>query len=200
MVTLVSEAIKQRIVAGDWAIHSGPFSRDTLKVPSSLVTRERKPLASGENPADLLRLLPSLPWGTKDIAIVMGGLDEDNPAIAKDMRRYGYGNVDSVFLSLAAVKTILVTAVMDENDSDDGEDDEDDIEDEEDDADEGGDDDSDEEEEEDEDGDRAKLDLQDSWILTGQGGPLWDDLDLSSHLITFARQHFGPLCFGETIV
>jgi len=201
---LVQEAITARIVAGPWRVHRRRLERREIVDPRRITAGDGSPALAGDDPRDLIALLPELARAPHDLCILFEGLDASNRAIAADMRRFAYGDCAVAFLSLRTATSIEVTHVIGEDEEIDFDDDDDEVGG----ADEGDDEDDDEEEDDDteddvddqadagEELDDDQLSVRDLAVFI-DNGPEFADLDEHSHLLRFLGTHLGVLLVGE---
>jgi hypothetical protein len=194
---LVADAISSRLVAGPWRVHRQRLDRRSVADPQSIATGQGAAALSGDDPGDLLAMLPELSRSATDLTIVFAGFNLSSRKVASELRRYHYGDCPVVFLSLKVPTTVDVHEIVGDDEHpaygdpwDDDEDEEDDDEDETDD------DEGDDELAVDDDG-RDELSIQDAAVFPANG-PDFADLDGKSLLLGFLGKHFGLLLVGET--
>lgn len=187
---LVADAIESRLVSGPWRVHRQRLDRSEVADPLTIATRSGTPALQGDDPRDLLVLLPEILTCGTDLAVCFAGFNLASRPMAADLKKYAYGDCPVVFISLKVPTTIDVDELIgSEPETVYGDPFEDEDEDEDDDQD------AEPEVEVEEEG-REELSVQDVAIFPVQG-PDFADLDERSHLLTFLDRHFGLLLIGE---
>lgn len=191
---LVAEAISSRLVAGPWRVHRQRLGRSEVADPQRIATGDGTAALSGDDPGDLLALLPDLARSNTDLSIVFAGFNLGSRKVANDLKRYGYGDCPLAFISLKVATIVDVDEITGEDEEPAygdplaDEDDEDDL--------------DDDEEDEDDVGEAAgedypdELSIQDAMVFS-DSGPDFADLDEKSLLMGFLNRHFGLLLVGE---
>lgn len=190
---LVADAITSRLVAGPWRVHRQRLGRSEVADPQSIATSSGTAALSGDDPGDLLAMLPELARSPNDLSIIFTGFNLGSRKVASDLKRYHYDDCPVAFISLKTATIVDVDEIIGEDatsaysdpfadeDDDEDEDDDDDIIDV---AEAAG------EEYPDE------LSLQDV-VIFPRSGPDFADLDDKSMLMVFLDRHFGNLLVGE---
>lgn len=190
-VALVADAISSRLVAGPWRVHRQRLGRSEVADPLTISTVDGSASLCGDDPGDLLAMLPDLARTSHDLSIIFAGFNRASRKVAAELQRYHYGDCPVAFVSLKVATTVDVDEIIgDEEQHEYG----DPLA-----EDESAEDDADEDDEEDVEGDDYpdELSLQDAAIFPGHG-PDFADLDGKSLLMRFLARHFGSPLVGES--